>query len=97
MGNDVVRLDGDLGPFRDMLKRDLERVHMILTDPLMVLCLKDLLHGTVSGSVRLSKGTERFLWAKIQSRMGQHLKGKINPKKGRPKKRKRNKKRTTST
>lgn len=94
--NGVVTLGGDLDPYRDGLKRQLERVHMILADPLMVLCLKDLIHGTVSGNVRLSRGTERFLWAKIQGRLGQHLKGKINPKRGRPRKRRRNKKRTTS-
>jgi hypothetical protein len=88
---DVIVLDGDLDPYRDGLKRQLERVHMILVDPFMVRCLKDLIHGACTGKVRLSNPTERFIWWKIQSRLGQHLKGKINPKRGRPKKRTRRK------
>lgn len=87
----VIVLHDDLDPSRDMLKRQLDRVHLILSDPLSSRALKELLHESMLGTVVLSLGTERFLWKRLESRMGQHLKGKINPKRGRPRKRRRKK------
>lgn len=85
-----------LSPYQDMLKRQLDRTHVILVDPRNPMLLKELLHESMLGRVVLSLGTERFLWAKFQSRLAWYLSGKINPKRGRKKltKREKQKRRT---
>lgn len=92
LSSQVVSYVGkDLDPYRDALKRDLDRVHMMMTQMMTVRGHQSLLMDNISGRVRLSKTMERTILVHLNRMLARSR----NLVKGRKKRRKKKSKRRT--